>query len=112
MVVDLINFTPSGGRFISAQGPASDKEIVDAVDYRAMDLVLTALKLSGTLTVRMETALTLDAPEWQSLGVFTPLVAVKTTDRRTFHGVLRFVRWNVEALTGGDAAFSLAGRAM
>lgn len=110
-MVDLVNFTPKGGRTVSKAGPAEDKEVVDAAGYRAVDLVLTALALGGTLSVRMETALTLDAPEWQSLGLFTPLVGVATTDRRAFHGVLRFVRWRVESVSGGDAVFTLAGTA-
>ncbi|MEZ4393986.1 MAG: hypothetical protein R3A48_23175 [Polyangiales bacterium] len=63
----------------------------------------------GTLSVRVETALTQDEIRWQSLGVFTPLVAVATTDRRRFEGVLRFVRWKVETLTGDSAVFTLAG---
>jgi hypothetical protein len=41
--------------------------------------------------------------------VFTPLVAVATTDRRRFDGVLRFLRWKVDTLDGDGAAFSLAG---
>jgi hypothetical protein len=59
--------------------------------------------------VRVETALTQDEVQWQSLGVFTPLVAVATTDRRRFDGVLRFLRWKVDALDGDGAAFTIAG---
>lgn len=111
-MLDLVNLTPKGGCVVRQVGPAPDKLVFDAAGYRSLDLVLTALALGGTFWLRMETALTLDAPEWQSLGLFTPLVEVATTDRRTFHGVLRYVRWNVETLTGDSAAFSLAGTAM
>lgn len=110
-VIGRVDFTPSGGRMVTADGPSLDKEIFDANGFRSLDLVLTALALGGPFWVRMETALTLDEPEWQSLGLFTPLVAAKTTDRRTFTGVLRFVRWRVESVTG-SAAFTLAGTAV
>ena len=111
-MVDFVDFTPAGGWTVSTTGLAPDKVIVDASGYRSVDLVLTALAVGGTLTVRMETALTLDAPEWQSLGVFTPLIKPASTDRRRFDGVLRYVRWRVETLSGGDAVFTLAGTAV
>lgn len=110
-MTDLIDFTPKGGRTVFEVGAAPDKDIVDAAGYRTLDLVLTTLALNGELLVRIETAVTPDAPEWQSLGVFTPLIKVRTTDRRKFHGVLRYVRWRIETLTGTDATFTLAGTA-
>ena len=106
---DLIHLTPRDGASAKAAGPAPKDQVIDAAGYETMDLVLTALNLGGNLTVRVETALSQDEIQWQSLGVFTPLVAVATTDRRRFHGVLRYVRWSVDTLTGGSAVFTLAG---
>lgn len=110
-MVDLISFAPKGAVYVKSDGPAPDRDVIDAAGYQTLDLVLTALTLNGTMLVRLETALTLDKLAWQSLGVFTPLVAAGASDRRSFPGVLRYVRWRVETLTGGDAAFTLAGTA-
>ena len=41
--------------------------------------------------------------------MFTPLVAIATTDRRRFDGVLRYLRWKVDTLEGDSAAFTIAG---
>jgi len=94
---------------VKSAGPAPKEQVLDAAGYQSMDLVLTALNLGGTLSDRVETALTQDEIQWQSLGVFTPLVAVATTDRRRFEGVLRFVRWKVEEVSEDGAVFSIAG---
>lgn len=108
-MLDLIQLTPKDGAMVKSAGPAPKEQIIDAAGYQSLDLVLTALNLGGSLTVRVETALTQDEVQWQSLGVFTPLVAVATTDRRRFDGVLRFLRWKVDALDGDGAAFTIAG---
>ena len=108
-MLDLIQLTPPDGATVIAEGPAPKEQVLDAAGYETLDLVLTALTLGGTLSVRVETALTQNDGQWQSLGVFTPLVAVATTDRRRFKGVLRFVRWKVETLTGDSAVFTVAG---
>lgn len=106
---DLIQLTPPDGAYVTAAGVDPKAQVIDALGYERMDLVLTALKLSGTLLVRVETAVSSNAYVWQSLGVFTPLVAGLTTDRRRFKGVLRFVRWKVETLTGDGAIFTVEG---
>lgn len=108
---DLIALTPPDGASVKTLGVAPREQVIDAAGYRTMDLVLTALHLGGTLTVRVETAISLDETQWQSLGVFTPLVAAGTTDRREFHGILRFLRWRVDALSGEGAVFTLVGTA-
>lgn len=107
----LVDLTPGGSRTVKAVGPCADRDIVDAAGYSALDLVLTVLASDGVLGLRLETALTRDAAQWQSLGVFTPLVAGAGTDRRGFRGVLRFVRWRVETLTGTGVTFSSGGTA-
>jgi len=111
-VADLIELTPRGGRKVSEAEAASREESVDAAGYSSLELVLTALAIGEALQVRVETAMSLDAPEWRSLGIFTPLVAFGTSDARRFDGVLRFVRWRVEKLTGGTAVFTIAGTAV
>lgn len=108
-MLDLIQLTPADGTSVKAAGAAPKEQVLDAAGYASMELVLTALSLGGNLSVRVETALTMDESQWQSLGVFTPLVAVGTTDRRRFEGVLRYLRWRVDEVTGGGAVFTIAG---
>lgn len=109
-MADLINFTREA-RTVTGAGVCRDDEVLDVAGYGAMQLVLRGLVFDtgGALTVRLETAMGTKSDDWISLGVFTPVTADAPLDARRFDGLLRYVRWRVDAITGAKATFMLSG---
>jgi hypothetical protein len=76
---------------VEVRGAVPKGRGIGAAGYRPRDVVLTALNLGGSLSVRVETVLTRDEVPQQSLGVFIPRVAVALPGHRCFGGAVCFM---------------------
>jgi len=110
----IMNF--GGPRRVTATGAAPFDDILDVgVYYGSMTLLLTLIGVEGatgtpSLEITLETAMEPKGGVWIALGSFTPLSVANTADKKTFTGLLRFIRWNVTTLNNVAAAtFSLTG---
>ena len=101
---------------VTASGPATTDQVLDVGLYYAsltLQLSLVGLKATGgspSFVLELETSMDPKAETWFSLGAFAAMSASPSQEKKTFTGLLRYIRWNVTTLTDIDAVyFTLSG---
>ena len=101
---------------VSAVGAQDLRLALDVLDYDVLDLELRILRLEGTMspdvTIEIQTGMqTQSAIGWVTLDTFNRATASDTSELRHFGNALRYIRWNVTAITGTNpaATFQIRG---
>ncbi len=101
---------------VSAVGAQDLRLALDVLDYDVLDLELRILRLEGTMspdvTIEIQTGMqTQSAIGWVTLDTFNRASARDTSELRHFGNPLRYIRWNVTAITGTNpaATFQIRG---
>lgn len=85
----------------------------DVLDVDELTMELQVLALSGgspSVTVELQTGMQVESTAgWVSAGAFTAVTSAPSVQIRAFTGLLRFIRWNVNALAGTSATFFVSG---
>ena len=88
---------------------------VDVGAFDQLDLLLWVNGFEGTpgnLTVDVITGMSMDSEDgWWTLGSFTATSAVNAVEKKTFTGLLRYVRWKTTLATATSAMFNVRGMA-
>lgn len=111
----LINFGDTPNR-VTATGASPPEQVLDVGLYfgsLTLLLQLLDLKTSGSspsFVLRIETAMDPKAADWVTVDDFAALTESNTQTKKTFSGLLRYVRWNAVTLTDAvSATFILRG---
>lgn len=87
-------------------------EVLEA-DELTLELRVLGLEAAAggpEVTVELQTGMQRDSSVgWVSCGAFPPVSAAPSAQLRRFGQLLRYVRWNVSALTGSSATFFVSG---
>ena len=74
---------------------------------------LQVLNFSGaspSITVELQTSMQIESTTgWVSAGTFSPISSAPAAQLRPFSRFLRYIRWNVSAISGTSATFFLSG---
>lgn len=95
---------------VSATGAQDLRLAVDVLDVDDLDLELQVLRLEGgtpSVTIELQTGMQTESSEgWVTVSAFTAVSTAPGSQKRNFTNLLRYVRWNVTALSGsgGPAA--------
>lgn len=79
-----------------------------------LDLICSVYSITtGTLTASILTSPqnAIEVPQWPSLGSFTAISTADTSQRASFRGALRFVRYKLDITGGGVAYVEIKGYA-
>jgi hypothetical protein len=99
---------------VTATGAQELRLAQDMLLFDQLDLELQVLSLEGaspSITVGLQTGMQIESTEgWVTLGTaFTAVSSAPSSQKRNFPELLRFVRWNVTALSGTAATFYICG---
>ena len=111
----LVDFRSAPIR-VTATGAAPDDEVLDlGLYFNNLTLLITLLGLEGVGGGTTNVELTLETamdPKgvWVTVDSFASLTTANTATKKTFTGLLRYVRWNITTLNNVTAAtFTLNG---
>ncbi len=100
---------------VTGTGAQELRLVRDVLDVRHLELVLRVLALSGAgqgITVAIETGMQAESETgWVSVGSFTAQTSAPGYEKRSFSGLLRYVRYNVTGFFGTSATFTIDGMA-
>ncbi len=89
---------------VTATGAQDLRLAVDVLDVDELDLELQVLRLEGSgpsVTIEIQTGMQIESSEgWVSVAAFTSVSTAPGSQKRNFPNLLRFVRWNVTAISG------------
>ena len=113
-----IHLTNGSVRVRTALGQTQVQPLDQAVDVSSIDqadLLLTMLGVDGAVGAGFQVSVLTGMSDttdegWVSAGAFTASNSGTFVEKRNFPGLLKYVRWQVQGLTGGTSVtFSVSG---
>lgn len=114
-MADEFTLTPQVVRGTTSQQRQSLKDALDVSGYDSADILLFVAALEGTtpsVTIRIITGMQNETEEgWVPVSAFSAVTSSGNAQKANFTGFLRYIRWEISALTGTGvvAAFTLTG---